>query len=35
MFEIAGLAIAGVSALGSLVQAYYSAKAANRNVGKT
>jgi len=35
MLEIACLAIAGVAALGTLVQAYYSAKAANRNISKT
>ena len=35
MLEIAGLAIAGVAALGTLVQAYYSAKANNKSISKT
>lgn len=34
MFEIAGLTIAGVAALSSLVQAYYAAKSANKEVSK-
>ncbi len=34
MIEIAGLAIAGVAALGTLVQAYYSAKSANKDINK-
>jgi hypothetical protein len=32
MIEIAGLVVAGVSALGTLVQAYYTAKAKNRKI---
>ena len=32
MIEIAGLAIAGVAALGTIVQAYYSAKKADKDI---
>jgi len=35
MIEIAGLVVAGVAALGTIVQAYYSAKAANKDISKT
>lgn len=35
MFEIAGLVVAGVTALGTIVQAYYSSKAANLDISKT
>jgi len=35
MIEIAGLAIAGVAALGTLIQAFYSARATNKNISKT
>ncbi len=34
MIEIAGLAIAGLSALASLIQAYYTARADNRKVSE-
>lgn len=34
MIEIAGLVVAGVAALGTMVQAYYSAKAANKRISK-
>lgn len=32
MFEIAGLAIGGIAALSSVVQAYYAAKSANKDL---
>jgi len=35
MIEVAGLVIAGVAAMGTLVQAYYSAKVANKPVSRT
>lgn len=35
MIEIAGIAVAGLSALGALVQAYYVAKANNKSVSKS
>ena len=35
MFEIAGLAIAGLTALSAVVQAYYAAKSAKSTVSKT
>lgn len=34
MIEIAGLAVAGISALGTIVQAYYSAKAKHTNISQ-
>lgn len=35
MIEVAGLVIAGLQAMGTLVQAYYSAKSANKPVSQT
>ncbi len=35
MIEITGLAVSGVTALGTIVQAYYSAKAGNKDISKT
>lgn len=35
MIEIAGLVVAGISAMGTLVQAYYNAKSAKKNVSRT
>ena len=35
MIEIANIAVAGLSALGALVQSYYAAKANNTNVSKS
>ena len=35
MIEVAGLVVAGVAAMGSLVQAYYSARAANKPVSQS
>jgi hypothetical protein len=34
MLEIAGLAVAGVTALAAIIQAYNAAKAANKNISK-
>ena len=35
MIEVAGLVVAGVAAMGTLVQAYYAAKGANKPVSQT
>ena len=35
MIEVAGLVVAGVAAMGTLVQAYYAAKGANKSVSQT
>ena len=35
MIEVAGLVVAGVAALGTLVQAYYAARGANKSVSQT